>query len=61
MTELKPCPFCGSKFVQCTQDTYGHWGVECLARGCHAYLTNAKWVNENKEMAIELWNRRVDE
>lgn len=58
---LKPCPFCGSTDVQCTQDKYGYWGIECLARDCHAYLTNAKWVNENKEMAIELWNRRVNE
>lgn len=58
---LKPCPFCGSKSVQCTQDIYGHWGVECLARGCHAYLTNAKWASENKETAIELWNKRARE
>ena len=61
MTDLKPCPFCGGDNLMLTQDGYGYWGVECLGRYCHAYVSNAKWACEHKEDAIELWNRRPED
>lgn len=58
---LKPCPFCGSKNVELSQDGYGSWAVECHGYACHAYVTNAKWRCERKEDAIALWNRRKED
>ena len=66
MTELKPCPFCGSP-VQLSISIYGLHGVpdhyaifhpddtECLINGVEtsSYL--------NKEELIEDWNRRLKE
>lgn len=61
MTNLKPCPFCGSENVALSQDERGSWAVECYGYACHAYVTNAKWACERKEDAIALWNRRKED
>ena len=60
MTELKPCPFCGgeatfggSEHVKPYDKPY--WYVVCFNCGASVY------GNEDKEKAVEAWNRRVKE
>ena len=53
--ELKLCPFCGSKNVRVNYNS-GHIWVECVDCGC-----NGPRSFENREWAIEKWNRRVKE
>lgn len=76
-TELKPCPFCGGKAEIRGQALYVTNSVcihctECKARSkifpcnCrYVYFRGEKNVYISKEqatnMAIELWNRRVDD
>ena len=57
-TELKPCPFCGSKakFIEpkVVYVSEPYWRVqchECFARGA---------ASKSKEGAKSLWNRRAD-
>ena len=45
MSELKPCPFCGSK----SEELEFIESVHCLNRGCHSIGPNG---------AIEAWNHR---
>lgn len=52
MTELKPCPFCGSENVRDNYD-WGYFWVECVDCGC-----NGPRSFENFEWAIQKWNRR---
>ena len=57
MTELKKCPFCGSKarlnvcnekyFVECSHENW----CETLPK---------TWLYNTKEEAIEAWNRRAE-
>lgn len=55
MTELKPCPFCGSPAVRVTRagmsaaDLYEVWCMGCCARGP---------VHLRAE-AVRLWNERA--
>lgn len=63
MTELKPCPFCGSEDVEPALDEFapeGHkvdwWVVHC--NRCSAEYRN---IHCDKEGVIEGWNRRVKE
>ncbi len=68
MSELKPCPFCGSPGVLEGGDFIGGWNertgprpykVECTNLWCIAsYMIGA--VFETKEEAMEAWNRRVE-
>jgi Lar family restriction alleviation protein len=51
--QLKPCPFCGNKDIQCCLDGYGNHWVDCE---CGANLT-ASYATEKE--AIEDWNRRA--
>jgi len=53
MSELKPCPFCGSEHVVCTKPTT--WQVWCTDCKCIG-----PWKTE-REDAIEAWNRRAGE
>lgn len=52
MSELKPCPFCGSKNV-----VVSNWGLwRCWCQECLA-----KTSDEIKRAdAIEAWNRRAE-
>lgn len=55
MTELKPCPFCGSKqafIVKNSLDESGFFYIEC--DNCHA---SSAWIKE-KEENINVWNNR---
>lgn len=53
MSELKPCPFCGSKDVGFNENAYAIW-VEC----CNC------WCRTDEEFSVdtarEVWNRRAD-
>lgn len=53
MSEIKPCPFCGSSAsLQKTRTIYPH--VVCDSEGCEACGP----VVESPDAAIEAWNRR---
>ena len=52
MSELKPCPFCGSKDISLDPDSrFGFWAQcgDCSAAGPFQHL---------KHEAIEAWNER---
>lgn len=54
MTQLKPCPFCGSKNLrQHSQFPVQVWSVKC--RDCGGKMTCAG----SQEQVISAWNRRV--
>lgn len=53
MTELKPCPFCGSDNIAIRGDN----GVYILCNVCHVELHDHQETNRH----IEMWNRRVEE
>lgn len=61
MTELKPCPFCGSKNTACsfytthTEGMEDHYYIGC--KNCGANGSRGK----SEEEAIEAWNRRVND
>ena len=53
MTELKPCPFCGSKAIAFDR-MFPH--VRCSSKECEVAL-----FEDTIEEAIIKWNRRVSE
>lgn len=57
MTDLKPCPHCGSSDVCLHEVTnyrdYAFKGILC--NGCNTFLI----IGKNDEYRTELWNRRV--
>lgn len=55
MTELKPCPFCGSEDVQLTGTDLTGWYVICWDCGGRGGLAH------RQEKAIEKWNDRKGE
>ena len=58
MTELKPCPFCGSKASLHEKPAKQAWIVECTNGTCPAsYMIG--WDYETEKEAIEAWNRRA--
>lgn len=57
MSDLKPCPFCGSKDV--FFDETNGMDLDCdyiLCLGCDVFVR----YGYSREL-IELWNKRVDE
>ncbi|MDO4953350.1 MAG: Lar family restriction alleviation protein [Synergistaceae bacterium] len=52
MTNLKPCPFCGSKDLRAVKFTNNHASVVCDK--CFTYGPESK----NEAAAIKTWNRR---
>ena len=50
-SELKPCPFCGSKNVRFKSGEHGVGCARCKARGS---------IAPNEEMSLDMWNRRAD-
>ena len=60
MSELKPCPFCGSEAILREKKGLGTWIVECLNGRCPAsYMIG--WDYDTQIEAIEAWNRRVND
>ena len=59
MTELKPCPFCGSSDVYMRELTdyrnYAFRGIFC--NGCQSF--HVAWISDENRML--LWNMRVKE
>ena len=63
MAELKPCPFCGGNALLVEHEfdvadgigTEKNYGVRCL----HCYAQSYQFC-ETKEIAISLWNERID-
>ena len=63
MTELKPCPFCGSEDIKLRHykvNDYDWWYVACVK--CRIAIDPMLWDDcVSREEAIEIWNRRAKE
>ena len=58
MSELKPCPFCGSKGVLNQKECVGTWIVECSNQTCFAsYMIG--WDYDSPLEAVKAWNTRA--
>lgn len=60
MNELKPCPFCGGEAYICKENIPYHptsYAVDCGNDRCDVDPSTDFF--EDKEKAIEAWNRRV--
>ncbi len=58
MTELKPCPFCGSA-AHIAKNYKGNYTVEC---DNYLYCIASKMVFwDYEEDAVEAWNRRPED
>ena len=53
--KLKRCPFCGGEPVFRTYE-----GDECEYQVSCQYCFAETWIEESKEEAAELWNRRAE-
>ncbi len=54
MTDLKPCPFCGSKDITADKDDgFDSWGLYCTDCGW-----GIPYEHVSKKDAIKLWNSR---
>lgn len=56
--KLLPCPFCGDTYIQMRFTKGGNYVVGCNSLSCVCLYTEGKLYND-KEKAIEAWNRRV--
>lgn len=54
--ELKPCPFCGSGFIDILIQPNGHW-IRC-AMSCGAMIREISMSNGSEIQAIVSWNIR---
>ncbi|EIU1446615.1 Lar family restriction alleviation protein [Pseudomonas aeruginosa] len=58
MSELKPCPFCGSPAIAVDDD--GLTFVRCQpGSGCKGTGLISFWQTENSDTAIAAWNTRA--
>ena len=58
MTELKPCPFCGSK-AKIYQLFNWNFYVACTNHECGCTLDCCGYAYGTEEEAAEAWNRRT--
>ena len=58
MTELKPCPFCGSTDVHLVDNDPGKSEVSITCKDCNVWVDHM-FDAMSREEAIALWNRRV--
>lgn len=56
MTDLKPCPFCGSKNLSCFNDGYL---IQIFCNACGA-RTDLFKPDPERDKAVEAWNRRAE-
>lgn len=67
MSDLKPCPFCGSdKILFIVEGNFKPWENEGLRLWyrCHCYncgIDGGDTSRESMKKAIEAWNRRAHE
>ena len=62
MNELKSCPFCGGKAVHLDDDNiYCYYCGVTFLLDDFIYRGEAEDYEEARQMAIEAWNRRVDD
>ena len=54
MIELKPCPFCGKKWIELGKSKYGGWFARC--EWCGAEVGHP----DGEVEAAEVWNRRAN-
>ena len=54
MSDLMPCPFCGSKATLEDREPARQWWAECSNRKCRAMGPNC----EGPDGATEAWNTR---
>lgn len=57
MTDLKRCPFCGSKDIRVWMK-YESFFVQC--EDCSALVPDPNTTEYTQEEAIEAWNRRYE-
>ena len=57
MSELKSCPFCGSRAIL-HERTDGFY-VDCASQFGICKVLPATWIYKTEEEAIDAWNRRV--
>jgi len=60
MTELKPCPFCGSEaelIVGRHTPTGNEYTPRCTNKSCPGRVTK-KWLD--RQQAVDAWNRRAE-
>jgi hypothetical protein len=64
MDELKPCPFCGNKQIDCYADIHRDWYCECDTCGVELYGASEeevriKWntrpIEDKLNEEIETW------
>lgn len=61
MTELRPYPFCGNKYVTIAMHGGdGCYRVDCVQCGIMFYLT-AGAAKKSKMRVIDAWNRRAND
>jgi Lar family restriction alleviation protein len=59
MSELKPCPFCGSKEVGVVETAYGNYANIFYFAHCSDCGARTKSFRDGDD-AEEAWNRRAD-
>ena len=57
MSDLKPCPFCGSDAVHTERSYFRDVLIYC--ENCDAYFTVDSFAADEKDV-IEAWNRRAE-
>ena len=57
MTELKPCPFCGSTDVHLVENDRGKSEVSITCKDCNVWVDHM-FDAMTREEAIKLWNTR---
>jgi hypothetical protein len=60
MTEIKPCPWCGSE-AQVGNLTKGIWDIECSSTNSKACPGYAFVIGKSEEGVIKDWNDRAGE
>jgi Lar family restriction alleviation protein len=60
-TELKPCPFCGSKAQRLTNMPFYNLPQYRGRRAILCTHCGVIMLGRDEEAAVELWNRRADD
>ena len=58
--DIRPCPFCGDSDPAIDEVEVKVWAIVCNGCGCIGPIENYDNASQTAEVAIELWNRRVE-